>query len=100
MVQRMARFKHYDYAQTKMIPLRFTDQIQPGTFEYILSHVIDNEFDLTVFESHYRNDYNGASAYVMVCTLTQDCPKCILNTALHRRCIKHYYEAAEYKGIH
>ena len=63
MVQRMARFKHYDYEQTKMIPLRFADQIQPGTFEYTLNHVVDNELDLSVFESRYRNDHNGAPAY-------------------------------------
>ena len=59
----MARYKHYDYQQTKMIPLRFADQIQPGTFEYTLNHVVDNELDLGVFESRYRNDYNGAPAY-------------------------------------
>ena len=63
MAQRMARFKHYDYEQTKMIPLRFADQIQPGTFEYTLNHVVDNELDLSVFESRYRNDHNGAPAY-------------------------------------
>ena len=49
----MARFKHYDYQQTKMIPLRFSDQIQPGTFEYTLNHVVDNELDLSVFESRH-----------------------------------------------
>jgi len=50
----MARFKHYDYEQTKMISLRFADQIQLGTFEYTLNHVVDNELDLSVFESCYR----------------------------------------------
>jgi len=59
MLQRMARFKHYDYEQTKMISLRFADQTQPGTFEYTLNHVVDNEFDLSVFESRYRNDHTG-----------------------------------------
>ncbi|WP_428035952.1 transposase [Amphritea sp.] len=59
----MARFKHYDYNQTKMIPLRFADQIQPGTFEYTLSHVVDHDLDMSLFESRYRNDYNGAPAY-------------------------------------
>jgi len=59
----MARYKHYDYNQTKMIPLRFADQIQPGSFEYTLNHVVDNDLDLSVFESRYRNDYNGAPAY-------------------------------------
>ena len=61
--QGMARYKHYDYNQTKMIPLRFSDQIQLGTFEYYLNHVVDNDLDLSVFESRYRNDYNGAPAY-------------------------------------
>lgn len=59
----MARYKHYDYNQNKMIPLRFADQIQPGTFEYTLNHVVDNDLDLSVFESRYRNDVNGAPAY-------------------------------------
>ena len=59
----MARYKHYDYNQTKMIPLRFADQIQPGSFEYTLNHVIDNDLDLSVFAQRYRNDTNGAPAY-------------------------------------
>ncbi|SFG37523.1 hypothetical protein [Neptunomonas qingdaonensis] len=58
----MARYKHYDYQQTKMIPLRFTDQAQPGTFEYTLNHVVENELGLGVFKSRYRNDDNGAPA--------------------------------------
>ena len=63
MVQGMARYKHYDFNQTKMIPLRFADQIQLGTFEYTLSHVVDNDLDMSLFESRYRNDYSGALAY-------------------------------------
>lgn len=42
----MACYKHTNFDQTKMIPLRFADQIQPGTFEYTL-----------------RYDRNGAPAY-------------------------------------
>ena len=63
MVQGMARYKHYDYNQTKMIPLRFADQIQPGTFEYTLNHVVDNDLNISLLEARYRNDYNGAPAY-------------------------------------
>ncbi len=59
----MARYKHYDYNQSKMIPLRFSDQIQPGSFEYTLNHVVDNDLDLSVFNQRYRNDHNGAPAY-------------------------------------
>ncbi|MGY0588250.1 MAG: DUF4760 domain-containing protein [Paraglaciecola chathamensis] len=53
----MARFKHYDYEQTKMIPLRFADQVQPGTFEYTLNHVVDNELDLNEYD-HFCTLYN------------------------------------------
>jgi hypothetical protein len=46
----MARYKDYSYEQTKLIPLSFSRQILPGTFEYTLNYLIDNEFDLTLFE--------------------------------------------------
>lgn len=59
----MARYKHYDYDQTKMLPVSYQRQILPGTFEHTLNELIDREIDLTVFESRYRNDATGAPAY-------------------------------------
>jgi transposase len=59
----MARFKHYDYRQTKMLPVSFERQILPGTFEHTLNELIDHEIDLTVFEERYHNDDTGAPAY-------------------------------------
>src|SRR5436190_16843484 len=59
----MARYKEYCYEQTKLIPLSFSRQILPGTFEYTLNYLIDKEFDLTVFEARYHNDETGAPAY-------------------------------------
>lgn len=59
----MARYKHYDYAQTKMLPISFDRQILPGTFEYTLSHLIDEKIDLSIFEKRYHNDDGGAPAY-------------------------------------
>ena len=59
----MARFKHYDYGQMKMLPVSFSEQILPGTFEHTLNHLIDHEIDLEVFEHRYRNDETGAPAY-------------------------------------
>ena len=59
----MARFKHYDYGQMKLVPVSFSEQIVPGSFEYTLNHLIDHEVDLTVFEHRYRNDETGAPAY-------------------------------------
>jgi transposase len=59
----MARYKDYCYEQTKLIPLSFSRQILPGTFEHTLNYLIDNEFDLSVFEKRYHNDETGAPAY-------------------------------------
>jgi len=59
----MARYKHYSYEQTKMIPLSFDRQILPGTFEYTLNRLIDEEIDLSIFSKRYKNDVTGATAY-------------------------------------
>ena len=59
----MARYKHYDYRQTKMLPVSFDRQVLPGTFEYTLNYLIDEKLDLSVFEARYTNDENGAPAY-------------------------------------
>lgn len=59
----MARYKHYDYHQTKLLPVSFERQILPGTFEYTLNYLIDEKIDLSVFEARYNNDEGGAPAY-------------------------------------
>ena len=59
----MARYKHYDYGQTKMIAVSYEHQILPGTFEYTLYYLIDNDIDLSVFATRYRNNATGAPAY-------------------------------------
>ena len=59
----MARFKHYDYSQMKLVPVSFQAQILAGTFEYTRNHFIDHEVDFTVFEARYQNDETGAPAY-------------------------------------
>jgi transposase len=59
----MARYKEYDYSQGRFIPIHFDRQILPGTFEYSLHYLIDNEIDLSSFDTRYRNDETGAPAY-------------------------------------
>jgi transposase len=59
----MARYKNYDYSQGKFIPIHFDRQILPGTFEYSLHYLIDNEIDLSIFDNRYQNDETGAPAY-------------------------------------
>ena len=41
----MARCKHYDHGQSKLIPVDFDRQVLPGTFEYTLSYLIEHECD-------------------------------------------------------
>ncbi len=59
----MARYKEHDYSQGKFIPIHFDRQILPGTFEYSLHYLIDNEIDLSLFDLRYRNDETEAPAY-------------------------------------
>ena len=59
----MARYKPYDYTQAKLLPITFSRQILPGTFEYTLHHIVEHELDLSIFESKYKNDETGAPAY-------------------------------------
>ena len=59
----MARYKEYDYTQGKFIPIHFDKQILPGTFEYTLHYLINNEIDLSIFDLRYQNDETGAPAY-------------------------------------
>ena len=59
----MARYKPVHYEQDKFIPIRFSQQILPGTFEYTLNYLIDNVVDVSVFDGRYRNDETGAPAF-------------------------------------
>lgn len=59
----MAKYKPYDYDQSKLLPIHFHEQILPGSFEHTLTYLIDDELDLTVFDTRYRNDEGGAPAY-------------------------------------
>jgi transposase len=58
----MARFKPIQKG-VKLLPVDFDQQIQPGSFEYALCHLVDHELDLTSFHARYKNDTEGASAF-------------------------------------
>jgi transposase len=45
------------------IPVMLSEQIQPGTFEFALDHLVDHELDLTRLDARFNNDETGASAY-------------------------------------
>ena len=40
-----------------------SEQIQLGTFEFALDHLIDHELDLSALDARFKNDDSGASAY-------------------------------------
>ncbi|MBV1904537.1 MAG: IS1182 family transposase [Pseudomonadales bacterium] len=59
----MPNFKPYDHNQTSMVVINYQDQLQPGTFEHALHHLIENKLDLSVFYPKYKNDEGGRAAY-------------------------------------
>ncbi|MEJ1471473.1 MAG: IS1182 family transposase, partial [Candidatus Sedimenticola sp. (ex Thyasira tokunagai)] len=59
----MPNFIPYNYDQSAMVVINFKDQLQPGTFEYALHHLVENKLDLSVFYTHYKNEGVGRSAY-------------------------------------
>jgi transposase len=59
----MARSKPYDINQVTLIPVSFSDQILPGSFEYALKEIVDEHIDLRRFEARYQNDETGCLAY-------------------------------------
>ncbi len=47
------------YGESKLIPVAFSKQFYPGTFETTLSYLVD----MIVFEERIHNDEAGAPAY-------------------------------------
>ena len=52
----MARFRECSYDQAMMQPVTLGRQLQPGSFEYAVNHLVDHCIDRTVFEERYSND--------------------------------------------
>jgi transposase len=59
----MARYKHYDYTQTVMVPISLEKQLLPGTLEFAIHELIHRCVDTSIFESRYKNDESGCAAY-------------------------------------
>jgi transposase len=58
----MARYKPVERGGL-LIPVMLHEQIQPGTFEFALDHLVDAELDLSALDARFCNDEVGASAY-------------------------------------
>lgn len=57
----MARYKTIDMSP-RFLPVSLDAQLVPGTFAHALHHLVDG-LDLSAFDSHFRNDKNGAPAH-------------------------------------
>lgn len=58
----MARYKPVERSGM-FIPVVLSEQIQPGTFEFAVDHLVDQELDLSALDARFHNDETGASAY-------------------------------------
>lgn len=58
----MARYKPIDDSP-RFLPIDLRRQLLPGTFEFAVDWLVDHHLDLSGFDSRYRNDTCGASAY-------------------------------------
>lgn len=58
----MARYKAID-TSPRFLAVDLEKQLLPGSFEHAVHHLIDQEFDLSRFDTCYCNDQSGASAY-------------------------------------
>ena len=59
----MAKYKHYDYSQTMLLPVSLADQLMPGTLEFAINTLVEERLDLSQFDKRYNNDETGRSAY-------------------------------------
>lgn len=88
----MARYKPVD-RNPRLLPVVLSEQIQPGSFEFALDHLVDHELDLSALDARFRNDEVGASAYdprVMLKIVLLSYSKGLISSrAIERACLHH-----------
>ena len=68
----MARYNPID-RNPRLLPVVLSEQIQPGTFEFPLDHLVDNELDLSVLDAHFRNNETGTPAPMTRASCSRSC---------------------------
>jgi len=88
----MARYKRID-TSPRFIAVDLERQLLPGTFEHALSYLIDHEIDLSGFDTRYKNDLTGASAYppamLLKIVLFAYARGMVSSRAIERACCEH-----------
>ena len=52
----MPRYIPYDYNQQILMPVSLKDQILPGTMEYVIHHIVEEELDIRSLEEDIKNE--------------------------------------------
>ncbi|PKO34435.1 MAG: DDE transposase [Betaproteobacteria bacterium HGW-Betaproteobacteria-7] len=88
----MARYKAID-TSPRFLAVDLEKQLLPGSFEHAVNHLLDHEFDLSLFDRRYANDQSGASAYppgmllkVILCAYAQGV---VSSRGIERLCREH-----------
>ena len=88
----MARYKFID-TSPRFLAVDLEKQLLPGSFEHAVHHLLDHEFDLSHFDTRYRNDQSGATAYppgmllkVILCAYAQGV---VSSRGIERLCREH-----------
>jgi transposase len=58
----MAHYKTTEKDQGHFLPVNYSEQILPGTYEHTMRWLVDEKLDLSVFDRKYSNDLTGATA--------------------------------------
>jgi len=59
----MAKYKHYDYSQSVLLPVSLEEQLMPGTLEFAIHTLVETRMDMSIFDERYKNDETGRLAY-------------------------------------
>ena len=59
----MPKYKSYNYNQTTLVSVDLEKQLPPGSMEFAIHYLVDNEIDLSCFDTRYKNDDEGRPAY-------------------------------------
>jgi len=59
----MARYNAID-TSPRFLAEDLEKLLLPGCFEHAVHHLLDHEFNLSLFDPRYRNDQSGACTYL------------------------------------
>ncbi len=59
----MAKYKHYNYSQSMLLPVILEHQLIPGSLEFAIHHLVDHDLDLSALDQRFNNDDTGRPAY-------------------------------------